>query len=605
MNKTEKTRVKEFLPDYLQMKGLPIEKAFRCINPEHEDRHPSMSYDKKRCKAHCFSCGADYDLFDCISILEGFIEMKDVFQFAERNFLNKDSFPYKEKTKSKSKFNISNLTMTKEGYDYLISRGISREIADRFNIVFCDNFFVGLKPSEPHWKAVIIPTGKSTFTARNIASTEKAKRIRKYGGSPMFNTSVLYENTKNSPVFVTEGEFDALSFYEADADAMALGSTVNSKAFLSMVNSKKPSRKIILCLDNDEWGRKAQSQIAEGLSKLGIPYEEINVAKDCKDINEALTSHPSEFFETVREINLTEEYATTEAKLSYSHASALTLLSSLKIETYIPTHFKQLDNILGGGLYNDLYILGGGSSVGKTSFALQLADQIASHGTDVLFYTLEMSSRTMVAKSISRITYQIEAASAMTARQITSVSFKPTAKQTSAYKSAVTAYSKFGSHVFMAESLSTVVTDIINSIKEHIRLTGNTPVVFIDYLQLLDSDVRKNSDKQNVDACVRDLKRACRELSLPIIAISSFSRSGYKEEAAFESFKESGSIEYSSDVLLALQFRGMSAKNFDINSARKKPTRDVELVVLKNRNGISGEKIQFSYIPKFDTFNEI
>ena len=56
--------------DYLYDRGIDPQKRFRCLNPKHLDRDPSMGYDAKRQKVHCFACGADYDLFDLLAIDE-------------------------------------------------------------------------------------------------------------------------------------------------------------------------------------------------------------------------------------------------------------------------------------------------------------------------------------------------------------------------------------------------------------------------------------------------------------------------------------------------------------------------------------------------------
>ena len=71
---------------------------------------------------------------------------------------------------------------------------------------------------------------------------------------------------------------------------------------------------------------------------------------------------------------------------------------------YIPTGFKNFDSILDGGLYEGVYILGAIPSLGKTTLALQIADQIAEAGEDVLIFSLEMARRELMAKSISRLT---------------------------------------------------------------------------------------------------------------------------------------------------------------------------------------------------------
>ena len=56
--------------DYLHERGIDPRKRFRCLNPAHLDRDPSMGFDPKRNKVHCFACGADYDLFDLMTMDE-------------------------------------------------------------------------------------------------------------------------------------------------------------------------------------------------------------------------------------------------------------------------------------------------------------------------------------------------------------------------------------------------------------------------------------------------------------------------------------------------------------------------------------------------------
>ncbi|GHT40302.1 hypothetical protein AGMMS49921_01460 [Endomicrobiia bacterium] len=74
----------------------------------------------------------------------------------------------------------------------------------------------------------------------------------------------------------------------------------------------------------------------------------------------------------------------------------------------IKTGFNRFDEALGGGLRGcRLYAIGAISSLGKTSFALNIADNIASAGRDVLIFSFEMSTKELVAKSISRETYKI------------------------------------------------------------------------------------------------------------------------------------------------------------------------------------------------------
>ncbi len=67
MNPEEaKEYAKTNLEAYLNAKGINTSSNFSCLNPEHEDKHPSMSFDSRRNRCHCFSCGVDYDIFDVL-----------------------------------------------------------------------------------------------------------------------------------------------------------------------------------------------------------------------------------------------------------------------------------------------------------------------------------------------------------------------------------------------------------------------------------------------------------------------------------------------------------------------------------------------------------
>lgn len=120
--------------------------------------------------------------------------------------------------------------------------------------------------------------------------------------------------------------------------------------------------------------------------------------------------------------------------------------------------------------------------------------------------------------------------------------------------------------------------------------------MIVDYLQILNPKDVHMSEKQNTDFAVMDLKRISRDFKIPVWVISSFNRTAYKEEVSLESFKESGGIEYSADVVIGLQYQNRT----DINAERLKYPRKVEAVILKNRNGSSGERVKLSYYQKYN-----
>ena len=88
----KKAAAKATLQGYLEeVHGININKPFNCLNPAHEDRHPSMAFDKHHNRCVCFACGARYDIFDVVGIdyqisstAEKFIKTYQILESYER-----------------------------------------------------------------------------------------------------------------------------------------------------------------------------------------------------------------------------------------------------------------------------------------------------------------------------------------------------------------------------------------------------------------------------------------------------------------------------------------------------------------------------------------
>ena len=639
---TAKQYVKDQLEDYLRQQGINTRKPFCCLNPDHPDTNPSMSYDRKRNKVHCFSCGADYDIIDLIKIDYGISNDKDAFskayelysvdldrvnyEHAKKSF--SDSQEEKEvQNRAKSEQKVTDYTEyflqahSKVGdTDYLQLRGLTADTINRFKLGYEEKFNKGTGGNV--WKAIIIPTTKYTYTVRNTDVTAgKKDRIRKVGNNVIFNLAAL---SGDKPVFIVEGELDALSIIEAGGDAVALGSTANYHKLVKYLQERDISAPLIaVALDNDDDGRKTTDNIIRELGE----YQKTAVITlpeaygSYKDANEMLVNDRQGLIDTVTLVNnilnqekekIEEEYRKNNAA---SHISDFLDGIKASVDTpFIPTGFDELDHTLDGGLYEGLYIVGAISSLGKTTFIMQIADQIAQGGNDVLIFSLEMARSEIMAKSISRLTmldcqengadYKL----AKTSRGIT------TGKRYAGYSKeekdliqrCVRQYAEYGSRIYITEGIGNIgVEQVKDAVKTHISITGNKPVVIIDYLQILAPYDMKASDKQNTDKAVLELKRLSRDYKIPVIGISSLNRQNYNTRISMEAFKESGAIEYSSDVLIGLQLKGVGSKDFEVNAAKKKHPREVEVVILKNRNGTTGDMIEYEYYAMFNYFKEI
>lgn len=274
------------------------------------------------------------------------------------------------------------------------------------------------------------------------------------------------------------------------------------------------------------------------------------------------------------------------------------------------TGFSNIDAIT--GFYPALYALGAVSSLGKTTFANELADNLAQMGRDVIYFSLEQNMLEIVTKSISRESYLIggeaEAKSAIDIRRGTR---NPTVVE------ATRKYKELSKTITVVEcNFHTDVDTMIAYVSDYMEKTKSKPVVIIDYLQIVPppEDSRKiRSTKDSIDYTVRALKTFQVDNELVVIMISSLNRQNYLQPIDFESFKESGGIEYSCDVIWGLQLQVMNDEIFSkdgrikekrelVKKAKHEIPRKIELVCLKNRNGIANYSVGFEYFPQFDYF---
>ena len=280
---------------------------------------------------------------------------------------------------------------------------------------------------------------------------------------------------------------------------------------------------------------------------------------------------------------------------------------------------------MNGGLYSVLYFIGAVSSLGKTTFCLQIADQVALSGQDVIIFSLEMARSELIAKSISRLTFinaqkkNLDTRYAKATRNLTSYY---TEDEKFLVEQSISDYrNQIAPNIWIFEGIGNLgVEDIKSSIEKHIHFTGKKPFVLIDYVQILAPYDIRATDKQNTDKAVLELKRISRDFDIPILCISSLNRESYTEPVSMRSFKESGAIEYGSDVLLGIQYMGIEYQNGETDKNRQIRVRElirnneikasegksinIELKILKNRNGKKGLSIPMSYYPMFNIFIE-
>lgn len=174
---------------------------------------------------------------------------------------------------------------------------------------------------------------------------------------------------------------------------------------------------------------------------------------------------------------------------------------------------------------------------GKTTLALQIADNIARQGHKTIIFSLEQSKFELVTKAVSRISFETKRGEART--HTTILKNKDVDEITS---NAIATYTmEIAPHEIIKEgTFSLNVEDISQYLKEYVAETKEKPFVVIDYLQILAPSDTRLSDKTQTDINITTIKKISRDLDIPILLISSFNRANYSQTASFEQFKESG-----------------------------------------------------------------
>ena len=480
----------------------------------------------------------------------------------------------KSESDTQSKADFSQLVKEAAGNvsqtDYFIKRGLSAATIEKHKLGYITPELAkkyGLQAN-----SVLIPysTGKEGVYNYYITRSTEGKEYRKpkteiAGSEPLYNLPALYEPT-DAPLFVTEGQIDALSIMEYEhADAVAIGGVCGvSKLLQAIDNTKGFCRPVIIATDADEPGEKSCKKLLEELKGRAIKAAAYKHIDGYKDINDELNADRDALERNI-----------------YSHILKLnknTLPTCFKMQEFLhrvkegrnaktySTGLKALDDALGGGLREGLYCIGAMSGFGKTTLALQIADTIAAAGDDVLYISLEMSADDLTAKSISRRTYQQCIENGASHENILAVARTTldvlrcdiaTKAQSKTFMEAVTAYTEHeAKHLYIVEGMQGVNADTVRQlVAQHYQRHGRPPVVFIDYLQLLpQADTTQNTDKTKMDIAIKALKDISRDYKIPIMAISSMNRGSYGKSKDMASFKESGGIEYTADVLMALEF---------------------------------------------------
>lgn len=253
----------------------------------------------------------------------------------------------------------------------------------------------------------------------------------------------------------------------------------------------------------------------------------------------------------------------------------------------LKTEYPDLDRVIVGFGKGDLVIVGARPGVGKTSFCLNLATNIAKKsGKSVCIFSLEMSNEQLVSRII--------ASEALVDSQKLRTG-KLEARDWENIANAASTLSE--SNIYIDDTTNISIT----AMKAKLRRVKNLGLVVVDYLQLMESEKgRKDGSRVNEIAEIsRGLKILAKELNVPVITCSQLSRGTEKEKERkpmLSDLRDSGSIEQDADMVIFL------SRDYYGNDPDR--ANLVDVIVAKNRHGELGT-VQMSWLGQYTKFSSL
>ncbi|MCQ6280237.1 replicative DNA helicase [Bacillus sp. EB600] len=256
--------------------------------------------------------------------------------------------------------------------------------------------------------------------------------------------------------------------------------------------------------------------------------------------------------------------------------------------TGIATGFTELDKITAGFQRNDLIIVGARPSVGKTAFALNISQNVATKtGENVAIFSLEMGAEQLVMRMLC-------AEGNIDAQRLRTGSL--TDEDWGKLTMAMGSLSNAG--IFIDDTPGIRVSEIRAKSRRLKQEQGGLGMILIDYLQLVQGSGRSGENRQQeVSEISRSLKALARELEVPVIALSQLSRGVEQRQdkrPMMSDIRESGSIEQDADIV-AFLYRD---DYYDKESENK---NIIEIIIAKQRNGPTGT-VSLAFIKEYNKF---
>ncbi|HVY36098.1 MAG TPA: replicative DNA helicase [Candidatus Paceibacterota bacterium] len=238
----------------------------------------------------------------------------------------------------------------------------------------------------------------------------------------------------------------------------------------------------------------------------------------------------------------------------------------------VPTGFPDLDNLTAGLQKSDLVILAARPSMGKTTFALDIARNVALANIPVGIFSLEMSAQQLVQRMLSAES-RVDAWSIRTGHGLSSQHFTTLQEAASRLQKAP---------IYIDDQAGNSIVKM-RSVARRLKAEHGLGLIIVDYLQLMSTSKNYDSMVNQVTEISRSLKQLARELDVPVLALSQLSRAVESRggKPRLSDLRDSGSIEQDADLVMFIHRE-------DRYKEQAEKDNIVEILVEKHRNGPVG-----------------
>jgi len=326
--------------------------------------------------------------------------------------------------------------------------------------------------------------------------------------------------------------------------------------------------------------------IRECTEIVSMVYEETIPADEMVDVAEKKIFSLSEY-------RINESFSSLKDVVKDSFEMIEKLYERKEAITGIPSGFKDLDEMTSGFQPGDLIIIGGRPSMGKTAFALNIAQYVGVEtGAPVAIFSLEMSKR--------QLAIRLLAAEAMVDSKKLQRGF---IKKEDWHKLTSAAGRLAEAPIYIDDTPNISVIEM-RAKSRRLKAEHGLSLIIIDYLQLIRGRGNVERREQEISEISRSLKALAKELDLPVIALSQLNRAveqRHDKMPTLADLRESGAIEQDADVILFLYRDEVYNKNKPENKGK------AIVRIAKQRNGPTGDiKLTFlDYCTRFVDYTEM